>query len=143
MGDLRITWPQLDESVSVELNDDDAPEVCSAIRDRTPLESTQVHALVSGALLFSTLPIYAYPQSPYMEYVSEMADGAVGFAVGSQRLWMKYGEIAEPEAFPVIGRVVEDDLETVHSVGFQIWEHITGPHTNRESILVEYTTERS
>lgn len=141
MGDLRITWPQLDASVGVELNDDDAPEVCSAIRERTPLESTQVHALVSGALLFSTLPVYTYPSAPYTEYVSEMDDGAVGFAVGSQRLWINYGEIAEPEAFPVVGGVVEDDIETVRSVGTRVWEHVTGPHTDREPITVEYTTE--
>lgn len=141
MGDLHITWPQLDANIKVELNDDKAPDVCEAIRDHTPVESTQVHALVSGALLFSTLPIYAYPLSPHTEYVSEMDPGAVGFAVGSQRLWVKYGEIAEPEAFPVIGRVVDDDLDTVQSVGTRTWEHITSPHTDREPITVKYTAE--
>lgn len=55
MRKLRLTFLRTGESVTADMLDDDAPEVCRFIWERLPIEADVVHGMYSGAEVFALL----------------------------------------------------------------------------------------
>jgi hypothetical protein len=52
---IRLSFPATGQSVSADMLDDEAPEVCRLVWERLPLEGKTVHGMYSGAEVFLLL----------------------------------------------------------------------------------------
>ena len=141
---MRMTWPSLNASVRVALQDDKAPQICDSLWNALPYQSVQAHALITGYMMFATSPVFTLAR----ENISLMSDQRPGdcfYGAGSQNIVVVYGPLTEPEGACRFGRVVEEDIHVLAPVGRRAWDNMIAPYGDmtlnpgaKQIIRVEY-----
>jgi|SRR5579884_386514 hypothetical protein len=141
---IRMTWPSLDASASIQLLDDRAPTICNLLWDALPWESVQGHALISGFMMFATSPVFTLAREN-VRLFTQMGPGDCAYGPGSQNVVVAYGPLTEPEGISVWGHVPREHWPTLRRVGQRAWQNLMAPYGDltlnplaKQIILVRY-----
>jgi hypothetical protein len=141
---MRMSWPALDASVRVELLFDQAPTICKEMWGSLPFSSIQGHALITGDMMFATVPVTCLVRENVTLF-TKMPLGGCFFGRNSQNLGVIYGPTTEPEGHSIWGQVVEEDIGTLKRVGNAVWDNLLLPWSRdpngvrtRRHLVVEY-----
>lgn len=141
---LKVTWPEFETSIRIELLEDKAPGVCRDIWDALPFSTIQGHALVTGEMLFATTPVTSRARENVTLY-TELGIGGCYLGNSSQNIGIVYGNVTEPEGQTKWGQVVEEDITALRKVGVANWRNLVAPFGDlalnpdaKHPILVEF-----
>ncbi|KAL3471101.1 hypothetical protein BJX99DRAFT_250724 [Aspergillus californicus] len=121
--EVKIKWPSLDAIVTVKMNDLN-PTLVGLFGNALPYRSLQTHAVVAGDQLYHLVPLEQLIYTPADNKAPDRAkepDGSV-FLSSFQHLVIKYGEVTEHQSVATCGKVIDEDLETLHWVADKIWQ---------------------
>jgi hypothetical protein len=142
---MRMRWPGLDAEVTVRLLDDLAPTLSKDMWEALPFSSIQGHALITGDMMFATVPVTSLVRENVTLFTS-MPVGGCFFGRNSQNLGVVYGPLSEPEGHSIWGQVIEEDFGTLKRVGDAVWDNLMLPWSRdpdgvrtRRHLLVEYS----
>lgn len=129
---LKIRWPELGREVLVEPLEPNQM-LYDWFLENTPVRSVQGQAVVSGCHLY-TMNIRLKKPMPkdhpewYTERRDEAPVGTVGIFVtagGVGSILIKWGRLTEIARYPgILGRVRQEDIEELLSVGNEMWDAI-------------------
>ncbi|MEM3490179.1 MAG: hypothetical protein QXO75_11075 [Nitrososphaerota archaeon] len=132
--EIEIEWPELNAKVTAVLLEDKNPSLCKVLWENLPIETMQSHCAVSGDAMYACHSIVADVEPEWMEtfedkkeywgnmpvdrlrgYVRFSTMGAIwGFSI----LWGD--EFTEPVPFAPVGKVRDEDMETLRKVGKKV-----------------------
>ncbi|GES62024.1 hypothetical protein ATEIFO6365_0005002500 [Aspergillus terreus] len=121
--ELKIKWPKLGATITVKMNNLN-PSLSRLLGTVLPYYSLQTHAVVAGDQLYHLVPLEQLIYTPADYKAPDRAkepDGSV-FLSSFQHLVIKYGNVTEHQPVATCGRVIDEDLKTLHSVANQIWK---------------------
>ncbi|RAL12611.1 cucumopine synthase [Aspergillus homomorphus CBS 101889] len=103
---VKVKWPQLDITISVEMNEGQNSHVVDLFFESLPYRSLQNHALVSGDHLYHLVPceklIYTHADYKHLE--------------------IKYGPLTEYLPAAPCGRVLPEDMDSLRAAGNGVWK---------------------
>lgn len=122
---ISITWPELDVSVVASLADDENPELCSEFWRHLPFGIVQSHPVVSGSSVTMWLPYLSKAPTPVRESIVDAPLGRIRLsqATGS-KLSIQYGTGLEPAQQAVLGRIDDEHLGVLPTVGREVWDNL-------------------
>jgi hypothetical protein len=122
---ISVTWPELDITVGATLADDDNPELCSELWRHLPFGIVQSHPVVSGSSVTMWLPYLSKATTPVRESIVDAPLGRIRLsqATGS-KLSIQYGTGLEPAQQAVLGRIDDEYLDVLPTVGREVWDNL-------------------
>ena len=102
-------------TVTAELLDDKAPNVCAAFADSLPCDSFSTHAKFAGEELIIMVPFYADAENEILN----VKPGDIGFYPGRQTICIFYGDITPFGRVSLFAKVV-DGLPACAAAGKKI-----------------------
>lgn len=134
---FEIEWPSLNARVDAELFMDKNPDLCKVFWDSMPFETIQLHAMVSGEDMYAYCPVNEvefHHKGRLPVVISEAPVGSITYSVlGLVAVY--YGHITEDLTTQLIGKVNEEHLDTLESVGRAVWDSI---YNTKKIIKVEF-----
>jgi len=117
---FKIEWPDFGVVIPVELLDQENPELCEVFWQCLPFETIFAASMSAGEMFKVPIP-FTLPDVPVEKLVA-FAEQPVGtlFSLGWGSLLLKYGIVVEPFRLPVLGRVVEEDLDKLRMVAVKL-----------------------
>jgi hypothetical protein len=133
---IEIHWGSLGK-VTATLLDDKNPEICDIFWNLLPFKTFQIHAAVSGYMMYCYTPLNNARHLNKVKYRVNYVDMKVGTicASGTGLLTTLYGEVTEDLMNQPIATVNEKDLGTLKQVGKAVWNSV---YYTKEKIIVEY-----
>ncbi|MGW4471874.1 cucumopine synthase-related protein [Nonomuraea sp. NPDC004354] len=132
---VEIGWPGLGITVTAELDERNAA-LAQSLWDALPYRSLQGHALVAGQHLYHVAPVHDLLHQAAAYKVEDRRtepDGTI-FASRLQHLGIKYGELTEPMPATPIGRILDEDLDSLVEAGHAVWEAV---YTTKKPVIAE------
>jgi hypothetical protein len=119
---IEIEWSDLHVSLQATLLEDENPELCEAFWNGLPVKTLFAASMSAGEVFKVPLPFPLPLVAP--EKMLPVPDQPVGtiialVGVGSGLL-VKYGVIVEPWRLPVIGRIVDSDIQKLCTVAVKL-----------------------
>jgi len=102
-------------TITAELLEDEAPNVCAAFADSLPCESFSTHAKFAGEELIIMVPFYSNAENEILNVKA----GDIGYYPGRQTICIFYGGVTPFGKVSLFARVVEG-LPGLKSVGQKI-----------------------
>lgn len=121
---IKMKWPKLNKEVKVQLLKDINPEVCDVFMTQLPVKSIQSHAAVCGKQMYCPYEFTDFPENMFFEDMSKQPIGRVNLEINFQYLSVNYGIVNEAVPALAIGQVIEEDINTIKEVGFQMWNNL-------------------
>lgn len=144
---LKVTWPEFDTSIKIELLEDKAPSVCKDIWDALPFSTIQGHALITGEMLFATTPVTSRVRENVTLY-TKLGIGGCYLGNSSQNIGIVYGKVTEPEGQTKWGQVIAEDIPALKAMGLANWRNLIAPFGDRtlnpdakHPVLVEFAKD--
>lgn len=135
MRSVRISVPDIDLSVTVDLLDEENPESAEAVWNALPITSSFGHTVISGGGVWIPTEIVHIGQT----VPRQRTIGSVYLYGPMQILAMTYGQISESAFVNEVGRVRQTDLDTLTRIGQLVWEQTIA---SGERKLTPVTVER-
>jgi hypothetical protein len=133
---MRITWPTLEVSVTVELADEKNPDLVGEIWDALPIRAVQEHSMVTGKSMYAWAPLVSVAPVPYTMRISDTPAGTLSYSQKTgNKIILRYGETTEDLQTPIVGFVTADDVPLLDRVGERVWS--SSFHT-KELIWVDF-----
>ena len=124
---ISISWPELGITVPAILCDQGNPELCDEFWRELPFGIVQSHPVVSGSSVTMWLPYLSKAPTPLRESIVDAPLGRIRLSQGSgSKLSIQYGSGLEPAQQAVLGRIAEDHLDVLPTVGREVWENCSG-----------------
>lgn len=121
---IKLTWPQLEISAKMELEDEKNKELCDDLWDNLPFESVQEHGMVSGKIIYTWVPTVSFSPVRFSELHSEAQVGRVFYSQGTgNKVIINYGDVNEDCLAPVLGMVEEEYHDEIKKIGKIIWDN--------------------
>lgn len=122
---ISISWPELDIVVPATLADDENPELCDELWRHLPFGIVQSHPVVSGSSVTMWLPYLSKAPTPTQEAIVDAPLGRIRLSQNTgSKLSIQYGSGLEPAQQAVLGRVDDDHLNVLLTVGREVWENL-------------------
>lgn len=135
MKKIRIYFPNIDKSVHATLLEEKEPKLVKDIWEtlETPMKS-YAHSTLSTGDFVECRPMAPYEQPEFgnqtnplgedIPYLCDMKPGEIFWA--GWYFGFIYGRCTEPMVAmgPVVALVDEEDLETFHAAGVDLWNHV-------------------
>jgi len=120
---VRLTWEPLGVSVRAWLAVDGNPELCQDLLDVLPFTVLQDHPMVTGESIFAWTPMTSTAPIHLREEILSAPIGRLRYSQRTgQKLIVQYGETKETIMGPVLGSVLEEDMEKIPAVGRAVWD---------------------
>jgi Cucumopine synthase C-terminal helical bundle domain len=122
---ITISWPELDITATATLADEGNPELCAEFSRHLPFGIVQSHPVVSGSSVTMWLPYLSQAPTPLRESIVDAPLGRIRLsqATGS-KLSIQYGTGLEPAKQAVLGRIDDDHLDVLPTVGREVWDNL-------------------
>jgi hypothetical protein len=132
---IVLTFKPCDLSVSIKLDFSQNAQVINKLLDVLPYKSLVTHTIVSGGNVYHNTPI-----GNDFEFIPSSRSNRINAPIGTvfmsdlQTVFVKYADISETNDYPVIGKVINADIENLIHIGNLCWNSI---YDNKEIILIE------
>ena len=117
---FEVEWADFDITVTMELLDEENPELCEAFWQSLPFQTIFAASMSAGEMF--EIPIRrALPQAPpeKLRLFPEEPTGTL-FLLNVGSLLLNYGTVAEPFMIPRIARVPELELDKLRNVAVKL-----------------------
>ncbi len=122
---IKFHWPELGITAAAVLSDDKNPELCREVWESLPLESIQCHPIVSGASLFSWVPMLSFAEVHFKERIDRAPIGRVRYSqTFGNKIAIQYGSCTEDTYQPVLGQIEPEDIGNIREVGRAAWDSL-------------------
>ncbi|MFT4212877.1 MAG: DUF3830 family protein [Microbacterium sp.] len=129
---VRVRVPDTDLAVTVDLLDEVNPESVAALWRALPIESSLGHTVVSGGGIWVPTTIVHLGQTvPRRRTI-----GSVYLYGPMQIVALTYGQISESAFVNEVGRVREQDLDTLTRIGQLVWHNTIASGESRLTPVV-------
>ena len=117
---VAVVWPDLSTEVALQLFDDENPALCDKFWQELPFETIFAASMSAGEMFKVPIP-FTLPDAPAGKLVPfpDQPPGTL-FSLGWGSLLLKYGIVVEPFRLPVLGRVLEEDLDKLRMVAMKL-----------------------
>jgi hypothetical protein len=120
---VKLTHPELGIALTAELLEDLNPRMCDAIWKALPLESTWVHAMVSGEVMYFWAEVVHTQPPEHTEMYPDEPVGRVNYSYVFQDISIKYGEkVTEPSTANPWAQILPAHLHDLSRLGRAVWE---------------------
>ena len=124
MRQVKMTWPELETSVTFDLEDNLNKELCDEFWNALPLVAVQEHGVVTGEIIYSWVNMLSFAKVAFAQLHTEAPVGRVSYSQGTgNKVIVKYGPCSEDCAAPVLGLVPEKYHGDLKTVGLAIWNN--------------------
>lgn len=124
--------------VAANILDDENKDLCDQLWDCLPTKTLLMHTFVSGSNLYARFPQPKITQAKNIKLKGRLGSDAGSIFFGSTGLggdiFIKYGQDSEDHAYPLVAKVIEEDLDKLKKIGRLCWE------SNYENNLPLYIT---
>lgn len=132
---IKMTFKPCDLSINVKLTLSHNTQIINKLLQVLPYKSLLTHTIVSGGNIYHNTPIgndFEFTPTSYTNRI----DAPIGtvFMSDLQSIFIKYADISETNDYPVIGKVVDSDIEKLIHIGNLCWNSI---YYSKEIILTE------
>ncbi len=117
---FEIEWPDFEVTVTVDLLDEENPELCEVFWQSLPFQTIFAASMSAGEMF--KIPIRrALPPAPpeKLRLFPEEPPGTL-FLLNVGSLLLKYGTVAEPFMMPRIARVPEEELDKLRNAATKL-----------------------
>jgi hypothetical protein len=122
---IRVSWPELDVTVTATLADDQSPGLCDEFASHLPFGIVQSHPTVSGSSVTMWLPYLSKAPTPVMESIVDAPVGRIRLSQGTgSKLSFQYGLGLEPARQAVLGAIDDEFLPLLPDVGRAVWDNL-------------------
>lgn len=122
---IKLSWPELGESVVAELFDERNPELCQEFWEVLPFTVPQAHPVVSGESIYAWTPLVSTAPVQFRLPIIECPVGTLRYSQSTgNKLSVQYGPGLEPLTQPILGQVQDADLAKLPRVGQAVWENL-------------------
>ena len=120
---IEVEWLDFSTTVTVEILDDENPRLCGRLWQALPFESVFMDNMSPGEMLIVPIPLTLYSEpEDKLVFLPDEPPGTVASFSGLACLFLKYGAVVEPFRVPIIGRILEEELEKLRRVAAKIRE---------------------
>ncbi len=120
---IRLSWNPPGIHAFVFLADRDNPELCDEFASILPFTALQDHAVVTGKSMYAWAPIVSFAPVRTRERICDAPVGRLRFSQSTgNKLIIQYGETTETLLAPVLGHIVEEDLDVIKEIGHLVWK---------------------
>lgn len=114
---MEISWPEFGVTVTAELLEDKAPQLCQRVWDHLPYQSTCFHGWVAGeSLAWKTADGV---ELAHMENLAKRIPGTL--YVYRDLMGLPFGYVTEPGKVNRFGAVVDEDIGKYDEIGLTAW----------------------
>lgn len=121
---ILMKWPKLGRQVRVSLLADFNPALCELLNTQLPLASIQSHAVVAGEQMYFPFKSPAVPIDARFEDMAAQPIGRMNIESKFHYLSVNYGPNHESVPALAVAQVVEEDWETLKTVGRLVWDNL-------------------
>jgi len=119
---FEIEWSDFDVTISVDLLDDENPELCAVFWQTLPFQTVFAASMSAGSMLKFPIPriLPVVPPEKLVLLPDEPPGIIISLGMGS--LLLKYGIVAEPFRVPRLARITQKELDKVSNVATKLRE---------------------
>lgn len=120
---VRMTWQPVGVEVTAEIACDLNEQLAEEFLTSLPFTVLQDHAVVSGQSMYAWAPMVSVAPTPVRERICDAPVGRLRFSQATgNKVVVQYGPTSETLSSPVLGKVVDSDLNRLPEVGKAAWE---------------------
>lgn len=118
--EIEIEWSDFGVAISVELLDEENPEICEAFWQCLPFQTILAASMSAGEMFKIPIPVTlpGAPQEKLVLFPDEPLGSIISLGMGS--LLLKYGTVVEPFRVPRLARVPQEELEKLRNVAIKL-----------------------
>ena len=119
---FEIEWSDFNVTVTVDLLDDENPELCEQFWQTLPFQTLFAASMSAGDKLKLPIPriLPVVPPEKLVLLPDEPPGTIISLGMGS--LLLKYRIVAEPFRVPRLGRIPQEELDKVRNVAIKLRE---------------------
>jgi hypothetical protein len=117
---FEIEWPDFGVVITVDLLDDENPEICEEFWRGLPFQTIFAGSMSAGEMLKIPVPFpMSMVSNDKLVFFPEQTPGTL-VSMGWGGLLLKYGTVAEPFRLPRIAMVPDEELEKLRNVAIKL-----------------------
>lgn len=122
---ILLQWPELGKSARAELADDLNPELCEEIWQALPMSSIMNNAVVTDGSMYCWVPLLSFAPVHVKERIDLAPVGRLRYSQNTgNKIIVQYGSCNEDVYGAILGKILDEDIETVVEVGNKAKEAI-------------------